>query len=171
MDQQSRVIIPSAPRKDLAEAGEPLKLIITKNLRSSSLILCWESMWRFRVLKAMKNLSGKERYQFASFIAPTALTARIDNSGRMSISEELLTHAKLKKGRDVLLVGKFFQFEMWNPALYEAADDDMLRDLSLKDMANRMNEAFPYDDDFGLADPRSESGKSGDAASVKGGDR
>ena len=54
-----------------------------------------------------------------------------DEQGRMSISKKLWSHADLSK--DIILVGNFVTFSLWNPERYESyisSDNDEEDDIS-----------------------------------------
>ena len=59
------------------------------------------------------RISASERRQFARYYFSRALHCTIDRQGRLLIGEEFLNQAALTG--EVLLVGAFDRFEIWNP--------------------------------------------------------
>ena len=70
-------------------------------------------------LSADPRISAADRRQFARYYFSRALHCVIDRQGRLLITDEFLRTADL--GNDVLLVGAFDRFEIWNPARWEQA--------------------------------------------------
>ncbi len=163
IDAQGRVLVPSAIRRMLEEAGEPQRFVIARSF-NNCLTLYWESLWRHTVMEAVKNLDGKERYYWLSFIGPSAVQVSIDKAGRMTIPAELRDYAHI--GSELVIVGKVFFLEAWDPKLFEVDQRDMERRVDPDDIQSKLMQSLPCSGSGGGAfagSPRPEDGTSGDA--------
>ena len=70
-------------------------------------------------LSSDPRISAADRRQFARHYFSRALHCTIDRQGRLLITEEFLALAGLSA--EVLLVGAFDRFELWNPNRWESA--------------------------------------------------
>ena len=70
-------------------------------------------------LGADPRISAADRRQFARYYFSRALHCTIDRQGRLLITDDFLRSADL--GGEVLLVGAFDRFEIWNPERWEQA--------------------------------------------------
>ena len=70
-------------------------------------------------LSSDPRISAADRRQFARYYFSRALHCTIDRQGRLLITDDFLRSAGLNG--EILLVGAFDRFEIWNPERWEQA--------------------------------------------------
>jgi MraZ protein len=65
------------------------------------------------------SIADTRASQFARMVGSRSDLAAWDTQGRIRVKDELLDHAKLTS--QVLLVGAFDRFELWNPEQWKAS--------------------------------------------------
>jgi len=143
LDEQKRIVFPSAIRKMLENAGEPLELVIARNF-NRSLSIYWPSLWAHTLMRATRELTGKERYAWFSVIGPSAVNVVIPTSGKMTIPKELLEYADIDG--ELLLAGKVFFLEAWEPKRFQVDQEKLAKDFNQEEVASKLMQSLPYAD-------------------------
>ena len=116
LDEKHRVTIPSRWRQ-----GEQDELYLMPS--SDNTYLYAMPPMEFQKVNGKLNndprISAADRRQFARYYFSRALHCTIDRQGRLLIVEDFLRLADLSA--EVLLVGAFDRYEIWNPARWERA--------------------------------------------------
>lgn len=115
IDPKNRVTIPSAWRSGAAECFH-----VSVNTSGSSLLVFSPEEFRKVIddVKALPNISPRERQQFIQQFAAGAMECSADKQGRMVLPVELCNRIGLQG--EAVLVGAFSRFEIWNPEQWAA---------------------------------------------------
>jgi len=115
LDPKKRLTIPSDWRD---EVGAPSRLYILPDVHHKCLCAfpASELMQRIAHMRS-HSIADKTARQFARVLASQSDLVTWDSQGRIRIKDELLDFAKLEN--DVVLVGTFDRFELWNPDLFK----------------------------------------------------
>lgn len=111
LDPKRRLTIPSQWR---AQVGEPKSLYVLPDVFQRSLRVFPAATMAPRLQKMMGySIADQKARQFARVLASKSDLVSWDSQGRIRIKDELLEYASLKT--EVVLVGAFDSFELWNP--------------------------------------------------------
>ena len=78
----------------------------------------------------MAMLDKKKRILIRKLIAP-AIYVDIDSSGRINIPPQIREKYSLPNKSEALLIGAGYTVELWNPSVFEGADDgETISDLA-----------------------------------------
>ena len=116
LDGKHRVTIPSRWRQ--AEQSE-LYLMPSSDSRYLYALPPEEFQKVYERLSSDPRISAADRRQFARYYFSRALHCTIDRQGRLLIAEDFMALAGLTA--EVLLVGAFDRFEVWNPERWAGA--------------------------------------------------
>jgi MraZ protein len=111
LDPKKRLTIPSTWR---AQVGDPKGLYVLPDVRHVCLCL-FPAAGMVSRLERMKNYSMADdtARRFARALASQSDMLSWDSQGRIRINDELLSFAGLAD--EVVLMGAFDRFELWNP--------------------------------------------------------
>lgn len=111
MDAKKRLTIPSDWRELV---GVPNRLFVLPGVNDKCLCV-YPAREMTRRMERLRNLSIADRKgrQLARTLASRSDLVPWDSQGRIRVKDELLNFAELTK--DVVLVGTFDGFELWNP--------------------------------------------------------
>lgn len=117
LDPKRRLTIPSEWR---FQAGPHGGLYVLPGLQEPCLCVfpVRELARRIERIKT-HSLADSRANQFARMVASRSDLATWDSQGRIRVKDELLDYAKLSS--QVLLVGVFDRFELWNPEQWKAS--------------------------------------------------
>jgi MraZ protein len=126
LDPKKRLTIPSEWRD---QAGEPNGLYVLPDLEGRRFLNVFPAREMSQRLQSIRNLSiaDVKGRQFARLLGSQSQLAPWDAAGRIRINDGLLDHARL--AGDVLLVGVFDHFELWNPEQWKAEGSKGSADL------------------------------------------
>ena len=117
IDKKGRVSVPSTFRSHLNSMGYN-GFITYPSFNHSALEACSQD----RIEKLSKTIDSlnpfdEKRDYFATSILSESVNVQFDTEGRISLSDKLLNHAKIKN--KVLFVGLGYTFQIWEPTLFE----------------------------------------------------
>ena len=117
IDKKGRVSVPSTFRSHLNSMGYN-GFITYPSFNYSALEACSQD----RIEKLSKTIDSlnpfdEKRDYFATSILSESVNVQFDTEGRISLSDKLLNHAKIKN--KVLFVGLGYTFQIWEPTLFE----------------------------------------------------
>ena len=117
LDKKGRVSVPSTFRSNLNSMGYN-GFITYPSFNHSALEACSQD----RIEKLSKTIDSlnpfdEKRDYFATSILSESVNVQFDTEGRISLSDKLLNHAKIKNR--VLFVGLGYTFQIWEPMLFE----------------------------------------------------
>ena len=117
IDKKGRVSVPSTFRSHLNSMGYN-GFITYPSFNYSALEACSQD----RIEKLSKTIDSlnpfdEKRDYFATSILSESVNVQFDTEGRISLSEKLLNHAKIKNR--ILFVGLGYTFQIWEPTLFE----------------------------------------------------
>ena len=117
IDKKGRVSVPANFRSHLSNLGYN-GVICYPSFNNQSIESC--SQDRIEKLSASIDLLSpfeEKRDFFATSILSESENLQFDTEGRVSISEKLLKHAKIKN--NILFVGLGKTFQIWEPTIFE----------------------------------------------------
>ena len=117
IDKKGRVSVPSTFRSHLNSMGYN-GFITYPSFNHSALEACSQD----RIEKLSKTIDSlnpfdEKRDYFATSILSESVNVQFDTEGRISLSDKLLNHAKIKNR--ILFVGLGYTFQIWEPTLFE----------------------------------------------------
>ena len=117
IDKKGRVSVPSTFRSHLNSMGYN-GFITYPSFNHSALEACSQD----RIEKLSKTIDylnpfDEKRDYFATSILSESVNVQFDTEGRISLSDKLLNHAKIKSR--ILFVGLGYTFQIWEPTLFE----------------------------------------------------
>ncbi len=117
LDKKGRVSVPSTFRSHLNSMGYN-GFIAYPSFNHSALEACSQD----RIEKLSKTIDSlnpfdEKRDYFATSILSESVNVQFDTEGRISLSDKLLNHAKIKNR--ILFVGLGYTFQIWEPTLFE----------------------------------------------------
>ena len=117
LDKKGRVSVPSTFRSHLNSMGYN-GFITYPSFNHSALEACSQD----RIEKLSKTIDSlnpfdEKRDYFATSILSESVNVQFDTEGRISLSDKLLNHAKIKNR--ILFVGLGNTFQIWEPMLFE----------------------------------------------------
>ena len=129
LDPKKRLTIPSDWRE---QVGEPTTLYVLPGVDTACLSVLPAREMSRKLDKIRKHsMSDKKARHFARVLASRSDLVSFDSQGRIRVKDDLLSFAGLTD--QVMLVGAFEGFELWNPQRWkEHGGDD---DRSLEDAA------------------------------------
>lgn len=120
MDDKNRMFVPSKLREEL---GSVFYVTYGFNGKHKCLTAYTEADWNL-LTENFNKLSVAQRSGAASLIFINAVECTPDKQFRFSLSQNLLSYAGID--RDVLIVGRAGQAEIWDAAAYEAFENENL---------------------------------------------
>lgn len=120
MDDKGRLFVPSKLREEL---GEQFYVTYGFNGGHKCLTAYTASDWK-SMIENFNKLSITQRSGAASLIFINAAECTPDKQFRFGLTQNLLTYAGIE--RDVLIVGRAGQAEIWDAAEYEAFEAENL---------------------------------------------
>ena len=117
LDKKGRVSVPASFRSYLSNLG--YNGIICYPSFNNSCIEAWPQDRIEKISNAIDSLNPFEEKKdyFATSILSESISLQFDGEGRISITDKLLKHAKIK--RSMLFVGQGKTFQIWEPTNYE----------------------------------------------------
>jgi len=126
LDPKKRLTIPSEWR-DYAELSAGLYVL--PDLEGGQFLNVYPAREMMERLQSLRNLSiaDVKGRQFARLLGSKSQLVPWDSVGRIRINDGLLAHAKLTD--EVILLGAFDHFELWNPELWKQVSPAGTADL------------------------------------------
>ena len=117
IDKKGRVSVPASFRSHLSNLGYN-GLICYPSFNNQSIEAC--SQDRIEKLSASidsLNPFEEKRDYFATSILSESVNLQFDTEGRVSLTEKLINHSKIKN--NILFVGLGETFQIWEPKIFE----------------------------------------------------
>ena len=117
LDKKGRVSVPASFRSHLSNLG--YNGVICYPSFNINCIEAWPQDRIEKISNAIDSLNPFEEKKdyFATSILSESINLQFDTEGRISITNKLLKHAKIKS--NILFVGQGKTFQIWEPASYE----------------------------------------------------
>tara|TARA_B100001121_G_scaffold106491_1_gene94099 strand:+ start:205 stop:651 length:447 start_codon:yes stop_codon:yes gene_type:complete len=117
LDKKGRVSVPASFRSYLSNLG--YNGIICYPSFNNSSIEAWPQDRIEKISNSIDNLNPFEEKRdfFATSILSESVNLQFDGEGRISLTEKLLKHAKIKNS--MVFVGQGKTFQIWEPAFFE----------------------------------------------------
>ena len=117
LDKKGRVSVPASFRSYLSNLGYN-GVICYPSFNNSSIEACSQDRIE-KISSAIDSLNPFEekRDYFATSVLSESENLQFDTEGRVSISEKLLNHAKIKN--NILFVGLGKTFQIWEPKTFD----------------------------------------------------
>ena len=117
LDKKGRVSVPASYRSYLSNLGYN-GVICYPSFNNSSIEACSQD----RIEKISNTIDSlnpfeEKRDYFATSILSESVNLQFDSEGRISLTEKLLKHAKIKNS--MLFVGQGKTFQIWEPTTFE----------------------------------------------------
>ena len=117
LDKKGRVSVPATFRSHLTSLGYN-GFISYPSFNHSALEACSQD----RIDKLSNTIDSlnpfeEKRDYFATSVLSESVNLQFDTEGRVSLTEKLLDHAKIKK--NILFVGLGKTFQIWEPKIFE----------------------------------------------------
>ena len=117
LDKKGRVSVPASFRSHLSNLGYN-GVICYPSFNNSSIEACSQDRIE-KISLAIDSLNPFEekRDYFATSVLSESVNLQFDTEGRVSFTEKLLDHAKIKN--NILFVGLGKTFQVWEPKIFE----------------------------------------------------
>ena len=117
LDKKGRVSVPASYRSYLSNLG--YNGVICYPSFNNNCIEAWPQDRIEKISNAIDSLNPFEEKKdyFATSILSESISLQFDGEGRISITDKLLKHAKIKSS--MLFVGQGKTFQIWEPTSYE----------------------------------------------------
>ena len=117
LDKKGRVSVPASFRSHLSNLGYN-GVVCYPSFNNSSIEACSQDRIE-KISYAIDSLNPFEekRDYFATSILSESVNLQFDTEGRVSFTEKLLDHAKIKN--NILFVGQGKTFQIWEPKIFE----------------------------------------------------
>ena len=117
IDKKGRVSVPASFRSHLSNLGYN-GIICYPSFNNSSIEACSQE----RIEKLSNSIDSLNPFEekrdfFATSILSESINLQFDSEGRISITQKLLKHAKIKNS--MLFVGQGKTFQIWEPTAFE----------------------------------------------------
>ena len=117
LDKKGRVSVPASFRSHLSNLGYN-GVICYPSFNNSSIEVCSQDRIEklSNTIDTLNPFEDKRDY-FATSVLSESINLQFDSEGRISLTDKLLDHAKIKK--NILFVGLGKTFQIWEPRLFE----------------------------------------------------
>ena len=117
IDKKGRVSVPASFRAYISNLGYN-SVICFPSFNNQS-IEAWPQDRIEKISNSIDNLNpfDEKRDYFATSVLAESINLQFDSEGRISLTEKLLKHAKIKKS--MVFVGQGKTFQIWEPTHFE----------------------------------------------------
>ena len=117
IDKKGRVSVPASFRSHLSNLG--YNGVVCYPSFNNQSIEAWPQDRVEKISDAIDALNPFEEKKdyFATSVLSESVNLQFDSEGRISLTEKLLKHAKIKNS--MLFVGQGKTFQIWEPAIFE----------------------------------------------------
>jgi MraZ protein len=117
IDKKGRVSVPASFRSYLSNLGYN-SVICFPSFNHQS-IEAWPQDRIEKISNSIDSLNpfDEKRDVFATSVLSESINLQFDSEGRISLTEKLLKHAKIRKS--MMFVGQGKTFQIWEPTLFE----------------------------------------------------
>ena len=115
MDEKGRINIPSKFRKP-NESITYEKFVITRGLDGCLFVYPVDEWERVKEMMRGKPFTQRITRLYQRYVFPNTSEVEVDKQGRITVPQNLIGYAKLKK--EVLILGVLERIEVWDPEVY-----------------------------------------------------
>lgn len=133
LDDKGRLTLPARMRELLG-----VSVVVTRGLERCLLVFPAADFEKFLSGVNTVGMGGADVRGLSRYFSSKATEDSPDKQGRINLPQPLREHANLNG--EVMVVGAFDHVELWNPALYEQQDAELVKNVP--DMSERVNEAL-----------------------------
>ena len=137
LDNKSRVLLPSAFKKQIAPANQD-RFVIKKDIFAKCLVLYPMEEWdrQNTIIRAKTNPYNREHNQFLRTFYKGTAEVSLDGNGRLLIPKRLLD--EIGAAKEIVLAGQFNKIEAWPKESYErsVSGDEDFASLAEKILGN-----------------------------------
>ena len=118
LDEKGRFLLPSAVRDLLCPDGQAGEkgVVFLKRTDPTSLKVYPLSAWTNLLKQTRAKLDEEQSRLFMHFVVSETATSEIDKAGRILIPGKLRKHINLADDQEIVLVGMYEHFEIWEPS-------------------------------------------------------
>jgi MraZ protein len=118
LDEKGRFLLPSAIRDLLCPDGQAGEkgVVFLKRTDPTSLKVYPLSAWTNLLKQTRAKLDEEQSRLFMHFVVSETATSEIDKAGRILIPGKLRKHINLADDQEIVLVGMYEHFEIWEPS-------------------------------------------------------
>lgn len=133
LDDKGRLTLPARMRELLG-----VSVVVTRGLERCLLVFPAADFEKFLSGVNTVGMGGADVRGLSRYFSSKATEDSPDKQGRINLPQPLREHANLNG--EVMVVGAFDHVELWNPALYEQQDAELVKNVP--DMSERVNDAL-----------------------------
>ena len=124
LDKKGRVSVPATFRSELSNMGHN-GVVCYPSFVNFSIEFCPQSRIE-KIIETIDNLNPFEESRdiFSTSILANSQQLNFDTEGRVTLSDKLIEHSKVKE--KVLFVGQGKTFQMWEPSEFKKFSDDAI---------------------------------------------
>ena len=118
LDEKGRFLLPPAVRELLCEnsLGIGKTVVFLKVPELASLRVYPHAEWENVLKQTRAKLDEEQSRLFMHFVVSETSTSEVDKAGRILIPGKLRKHINLAEDQEIVLVGMYENFEIWEPA-------------------------------------------------------
>ncbi len=133
LDDKGRLTLPARMRELLG-----VSVVVTRGLERCLLVFPAADFEKFLSSINTVGMGGADARGLSRFFSSKATEDSPDKQGRVNLPQTLREYANLNG--EVMVIGAFDHVELWDPALYEKQDMELVKNVP--DMSERVNEAL-----------------------------
>ncbi|MCG3140330.1 MAG: Transcriptional regulator MraZ [Anaerolineae bacterium] len=133
LDDKGRLTLPARMRELLG-----VSVVVTRGLERCLLVFPAADFEKFLSGINTVGMGGADVRGLSRYFSSKATEDSPDKQGRVNLPQVLRDHANLNG--EVMVIGAFDHVELWDPALYEKQDLELVKNVP--DMSERVNEAL-----------------------------
>ncbi len=137
LDAKSRVLLPSAFKKQISPANQE-RFVIKKDIFAKCLVLYPMEEWDRQndIIRAKTNPYNREHNQFLRTYYKGTAEVSLDGNGRLLIPKRLLE--EIGANKEIVLAGQYNKIEVWPKEVYDKSisGDDEFATLAEKILGN-----------------------------------
>jgi MraZ protein len=133
LDDKGRLTLPARMRELLG-----VSVVVTRGLERCLLVFPAADFEKFLSGINTVGMGGADVRGLSRYFSSKATEDSPDKQGRINLPQTLRDHANLNG--EVIVIGAFDHVELWNPALYEQQDAELVKNVP--DMSERVNDSL-----------------------------
>lgn len=133
IDEKGRLTLPARWREQLGQT-----VVVTRGMEPCLMVFPAAKFETFLKEINTVGMTAADARGLSRFFSSKATDDELDKQGRISLPQNLREFATLNG--EVMVVGAFDHVELWSPAKYAAADEELVKNVP--DMSERVNQAL-----------------------------
>ncbi len=133
IDEKGRLTLPARWREQLGQT-----VVVTRGMEPCLMVFPAAKFEMFLKEINTVGMTAADARGLSRFFSSKATDDELDKQGRISLPQNLREFATLNG--EVMVVGAFDHVELWSPAKYAAADEELVKNVP--DMSERVNMAL-----------------------------